>query len=100
MADLGYFLFGKLLKLDTIDIDRVFDKLIFGEQIFVQFASCLLKDFIEVGLDPEFIGFADDPVIIIGVDIWNAFFDRVGLGGQIAIVVNLKHSLKCPLLRV
>ena len=74
--------------------------MIFGEKEFLNFEGSFIEDFIEIGLDPDFIIFAYDSVLVVGIEIGDTLFEHIGVGGDVIVVIKFKDSMKCLLLRV
>ena len=74
--------------------------MISGKKDFLDFERSLAEDFKQIGLNPDFIVFANHSVFVVGIKVWNALFEHVGISCDVAIVIKLKYSMKCLLLRV
>ena len=72
--------------------------MIFGQKEFLDFEPGFVKDFKEIGLDPDFIIFANHSVFVVGINVRNALFEHIGISCDVAIVIKLKNSMKCLLL--
>ena len=74
--------------------------MISGKKEFLDFERSLAEDFKQIGLNPDFILFANHSVFVVVIKVWNALFEHVGISCDVGIVMELKDSMKCLLLRV